>query len=123
MNDIQHANPAEETRKQLIDLFLQRTFNELEQMRRRVPVLIGNEDAAWRELRYFALRTQGTAHSLELGVLSDCAKELAGLAEERFARVNLDAHFLLAVTSAIEMVAIELNALFSAAAHEAKRGG
>jgi hypothetical protein len=45
--------------------------------------------------------------------LSACAKELAALADERFTRATMDARFLLTVTSAIEMVAIELARLLS----------
>jgi hypothetical protein len=101
-----------DARVELIDLFLRRTVAEVEQMRRDVPRLIDGDDGTWRELRLNAQRIGGMAASLELGVLSACAGELAQLAEERFNRANVDAHFLLSVTSAIEMVAIELNELF-----------
>lgn len=101
-----------DARIELVDLFLRRTVAEVEQMRRNVPRLIEGDDAAWRELRLNAQRIGGMAGSLELGVLSACAKELGQLSEERFTRANVDAHFLLSVTSAIEMVAIELNELF-----------
>jgi hypothetical protein len=101
-----------DARSELVELFLRRTIAEVEQMRRNVPRLIDGDDAAWRELRVHAQRIGGMAGSLELGVLSACAKELGQLAEERFTRANVDAHFLLSVTSAIEMVAIELNEQF-----------
>lgn len=100
-------------RRQLIGLFLRRTNIEVEQMRRGVAQLIAGDDAAWRNLRFNAQSISGTAMGLELGVLSACAKELAKLAEERFARASIDAHFLLSVTTAIEMVAIELSVLQS----------
>lgn len=104
---------ADETRRQLTDLFLRRSLTEVEQMRRGVPNLIKGDDAAWREVRFNAQRIMGTASGLQLGILSACAKELAALADERFTRVTMDAHFLLTVTSAIEMVAIELARLLS----------
>ena len=114
MNDVRDREPAADaTRQQLVDLFLRRSVNEVEQMRRGVANLIRGDDAAWREVRFNAQRIMGTASGLQLGVLSACAKELAALAEERFSRASMDAHFLLSVTSAIEMVAIELARLLS----------
>lgn len=113
MNDVREPDGAE-ARTQLIELFLRRTLAEVEQMRRQVPQLIAGDDASWRALRYDAQRIAGTASSLQLDVLSACARELAQLAEERFNRASTDAHFLLSVTSAIEVVAIELNELFGA---------
>ena len=99
-------------RKQLTDLFLRRTQAEVEQMRRAVPALIANDTAAWQELRFHAQRIAGQSEGLDLGVLAACARELAKLADERFSGTTLDANFLLSATSAIEMVAIELNELF-----------
>lgn len=114
MNDVRDPEPgADETRQQLIDLFLRRSLTEVEQMRRGVPALIKGDDAAWREVRFNAQRIAGTASGLQLGILSACAKELAALADERFSRATTDAHFLLTVTSAVEMVAIELVRLSS----------
>jgi hypothetical protein len=114
MNDVRAPEPdTETTRKQLIELFLRRSQTEVEQMRRGVPSLIKGDDAAWREVRFNSQRIAGTASALQLGVLSACAKELSALTEERFSRVTLDAHFLLTVTSAIEMVAIEIARLLS----------
>lgn len=113
MNDARDPeNDADARRKQLIDLFLRRTQAEVEQMRRSVPSLISGDTAAWHQLRFHAQRISGQAGGLDLGVLSACAQELARLADERFTRTELDAHFLLSTTSAIEMVAIELNDLF-----------
>lgn len=81
-------------------------------MRRSVPALIANDTVAWQELRFHAQRIAGQSDGLDLGVLAACARELAKLADERFAGATLDANFLLSATSAIEMVAIELNELF-----------
>jgi hypothetical protein len=112
MNDVRDPDPsADQQRKQLIDLFLKRTLAEVEQMRRNVPRLIGGDLAAWRDLRFDAQRIMGTSRGLELGVLSACASELAALAAERLERTSVDAQFLLAVTTAIEMVAIEISRL------------
>jgi hypothetical protein len=114
MNDVSRSgSPAEEKRKQLIKLFLQRTFDDVEHMRRSVPDLIAGDQAAWQELRFAAQRAASMAKSLELGILAACARELAALAEEKFAGIALDAHFLLGVTSAIEVLAIELDRLGS----------
>jgi hypothetical protein len=114
MNDVRAPEPsADDKRRQLIQLFLQRTSGDVEQMRRNVPQLIAGDAATWQELRFAAQRAAGMAKSLELGILGACAAELAGLAEEKFAGATLDAHFLLAATTAIEMVAIELNRLFA----------
>lgn len=116
MNEVREPESgADVTRQQLTDLFLRRSLNEVEQMRRGVPSLIAGDDAAWREVRFNAQRIAGTATGLQLGILSACARELAALADERFSRVTMDAHFLLTVTSAIEMVAIEVARLLSEA--------
>lgn len=112
MNDVRGAGQsAEVKRKQLIELFLKRTLEDVEHMRRSVPQLIAGDQATWQELRFAAQRAAGMAKSLELGVLGACATELTALANERFSGTALDAHFLLSVTSAIEMVAIELDRL------------
>ena len=114
MNDVRRPEPtADDKRKQLIQLFLQRTLGDVEQMRRNVPQLIAGDAATWQELRFAAQRAKGMATSLELGILAACAAELAGLAEEKFAGGALDAQFLLSATTAIEMVAIEVNRLLS----------
>ncbi len=104
---------AQRKRQQLVDLFLRRTQAEVEQMRRSVPALIANDTVAWQELRFHAQRIAGQSDGLDLGVLAACARELARLAGDRFAGVALDADFLLSTTSAIEMLAIELNEQFS----------
>ena len=82
-------------------------------MRRCVPQLIKGDAATWQEVRFGAQRISATATNLELGILAACAQELASLADERFAGVQLNEQFLLSVTSAIEIVAIELNRLAS----------
>lgn len=113
MNEERDREPsADEKRQQLIKLFLQRTLDDVEQMRRNVPQLIAGDPAVWQELRFAAQRAAGMAKSLELGILAACATELAELADEKFAGTTLDAHFLLSATTAVEMVAIEANRLF-----------
>ncbi|MEJ0085759.1 MAG: hypothetical protein WDO72_08760 [Pseudomonadota bacterium] len=112
MNEVSGSgSTAEEQRKQLVELFLQRTLEDVEHMRRSVPQLIAADQAAWQELRFAARRAGGMAKTLELGLLAACAKELVALADEKFAGKPLDAPFLLAVTSAIEVVGIELERL------------
>jgi hypothetical protein len=112
MNDVRDPDSdAQATRTQLIELFVRRSLSEVEQMRRSVPKLIAGDDATWQVVRFNGQRIAGTAKGLNLGVLAACATELAALAEERFARATLDARFLLSVTSAIEMVGIELTHL------------
>lgn len=112
MNDVHDPMLAvDATRKQLIGPFLKRTLDEVEQMRRDVPELIRGDIVAWQELRFFAQRIARTSTGLDLGVLNACSRELASLAEEKFTRTKLDAHFLLATTTAIEVIALELNRL------------
>jgi len=103
---------ADDKRKQLIRLFLQRTLGDVEQMRRTVPQLIAGDPATWQELRFASQRAAGMAGGLELGVLAACCVELAGLADQKFAGAPLDAELLLATTTAIEVVAIEINQQF-----------
>jgi hypothetical protein len=109
MNDVHEPEGSESRKRELVDLFLSRTLSDVEQMRRNVPRLVGGDDAAWRELKFHAQRICGVAQGLDLGLLSACARELGQLAEERFSRASVDAHFLLSVTTAIEMLAIELS--------------
>lgn len=115
MNDVRPTDPgATDRRDQLRKQFIQRSLDEIDQMRRCVPQLIKGDAATWQEVRFGAQRIATTATSLELGVLAACAQELARLTDERFAGAKLDEQFLLAVTTGIEMVAIELNQLAAA---------
>jgi len=62
MNDIYKlVPPTVANRKELVDLFLRRTQDEVEQMRRNVPALIRGDVAAWQEVRFCAQRICGTA--------------------------------------------------------------
>jgi hypothetical protein len=111
MNEVRDSGSTTEKKRQLVDLFLQRTLEDVEHMRRSVPQLIAGDQAAWQELRFTAQRAASMAKNLELGVLGACAKELASLANEKFAGAALDAQFLLGITSAIDMVALEVERL------------
>jgi hypothetical protein len=114
MNDAHDpSDDAETQRKQFVDLFLRRTQAEVEQMRRNVAALVANDTVAWQEMRFHAQRIASQADTLNLGVLGACARELARLSDERFAGAKLDADFLLSTTSAIEVVALELQELSS----------
>jgi hypothetical protein len=114
MNDVRASDPgAAARRQQLTEEFVERSLVEVDQMRQCVPQLLRGDAATWQEVRFAAQRIAATAESLELGVLCACAQELAKLTDERFAGANLNEHFLLSVTSGIEMVAIELNQLAS----------
>ena len=113
MNEVHGSGSTPEKKQQLIALFLQRTLDDVEHARRSVPELIAADQAAWQELRFAAQRAASMAKTLELGVLESCARELAMLANEKFAGRALDADFLLTVTSAIEVVGIELERLLS----------
>jgi hypothetical protein len=112
MEDTGDTNPGLAAQSGLLrKQFIERSLDEVDQMRRCVPQLIKGDAATWQEVRFGAQRIAATAASLELGVLAACAQELAKLTDERFAGAKLDANFLLSVTSGIEMVAIELNDL------------
>jgi hypothetical protein len=112
MEDTGDTNPGLAAQSGMLrKQFIERSLDEVDQMRRCVPQLIKGDAATWQEVRFGAQRIAATAASLELGVLAACAQELAKLTDERFAGAKLDANFLLSVTSGIEMVAIELNDL------------
>jgi hypothetical protein len=112
MNAVREPDPvAEAQREQLTAQFVARSLDEVEQMRRCVPQLIKGDPATWQEVRFCAQRMGALAHSLELGVLAACARELAALTDERFAGAKLNEMFLVSVTTAIEAVALELNEL------------
>jgi hypothetical protein len=110
MNDIRAKEDAAE-RTQLIGQFLERSLDEVEQMRRSVPQLIKGDAATWQEVRFCAQRMSTNARQFELGVLAACAHELARITDEKFAGAKLDENFLLTATTAIETVALELNQL------------
>ena len=112
MKDIRDTDPGAAAARELLrKQFIERSLDEIDQMRRSVPLLIKGDAATWQEVRFAAQRIAATATSLELGVLAACAQELAKLTDERFAGAKLDANFLLSVTSGIEVLAIELNDL------------
>jgi hypothetical protein len=112
MKDVRDSDPgAAARREQLQKEFIERSLVEVDQMRSSVPQLIRGDAATWQEVRFGAQRIAATAASFELGLLSACAAELAKLTDERFAGASLNEHFLLSVTSGIEMVAIELDHL------------
>jgi hypothetical protein len=112
MNDVAESEQeAQERQRQLTDLFLQRSLAEVERMRRSVSNLVTGDASSWEELRYCARHMAGSAEGLRLGTLAAHARTLAELGDRKFAGVALDAHFLLSVTSAIEVVAIELHQL------------
>jgi hypothetical protein len=114
MNDVRESDPGAAARRELLrKQFIERSLDEIDQMRRCVPQLIRDDAATWQEVRFGAQRMAAMATSLELGVLAACAQELASLTDERFAGAQLNEHFLLSVTSGIEMVALELNELAS----------
>lgn len=114
MKDVRDSNPgAAATGDLLRKQFIARSLDEIDHMRRCIPQLIKGDAATWQEVRFSAQRITSTATSLELGVLAACARELVALTDERFAGVQLNEHFLLSVTSGIEILAIELNQLAS----------
>jgi hypothetical protein len=102
-----------DARIQLTELFLRRTRAEVEQMRRNVPRLIEGNDDAWRELQVNARRISSMAAGLEMNLLSTFSRNLFELADRKPAHVSADTQFLLSLTGAIEMVAMELNKLFA----------
>lgn len=110
MNEVRDSTSAAE-RAKLIEQFLERSLDEVEQMRRAVPQLIKGDAATWQEVRFCAQRMSTHAKRLEFGVLAACAHELARITDEKFAGAKLDEHFLLSATTAIETVALELNQL------------
>ena len=112
MKDIRDTDPGAAAARELLrKQFIERSLDEIDQMRRSVPQLIKGDAATWQEVRFGAQRIAATAASLELGVLAACAQELAKLTDERFAGAKLDEHFLLSATTSVEMVAIELGEL------------
>src|SRR5262245_10598540 len=103
MNDIRKpGGDAAAGRDELIGQFLERSMDEVEQMRRSVPQLIKGDAATWQEVRFCAQRMSASAKQLELGVLGACAHELARLTDEKFAGAKLDEAFLMTSTTAIE---------------------
>ena len=113
MNDIRDNNQGA-GREALIEQFLERSLDEVEQMRRSVPQLIRGDAATWQEVRFCAQRMSASAKLLDLGVLGACAGELARIADEKFAGAKLDENFLVVATTAIETVALELSQLVAA---------
>jgi hypothetical protein len=80
-------------------------------MRSMLPELEAGQAAAWERLENIAHNLAARSQLLKLGVLNACARELQQLVEERQRGGTLDTFFLQCVSSAVETIALEVDAL------------
>jgi hypothetical protein len=73
--------------------------------------LEAGDAAAWGEIQILAHNIAARALTLKLGLLNACARELENLADEKLAGAAVDAFFMQCMSSGIETIALEIEAL------------
>jgi HPt (histidine-containing phosphotransfer) domain-containing protein len=111
VSDPRERETAEAKRKQLIVEFLRNSADDVERMRALATPLRAGEQAAWSELRSLAHNMAAGAATHRLGVLASCARELENLCAEIAPDALPSAFQLHCVSSAIEALALEVEAL------------
>jgi hypothetical protein len=97
--------------RQQLDEFLADASQDVGRMRSLIPDLEAGERGAWDRLENIVHNLAARSQILKLGVLNACARELQQLVEERQKGGALDTFFRQCVSSAIETIALELDAL------------
>jgi hypothetical protein len=94
-----------------LDEFLADAGKDVARMRGLIPDLEAGQADAWERLENIGHNLAARSQILKLGVLNACARELQHLVEERRRGGALDTFFLQCVNSAIETLALEIDAL------------
>jgi hypothetical protein len=112
MADLRARETVERERnRQQLDELLGDASQDVGRMRGMIPELEAGDPAAWRRLENIAHNLAARSQVLKLGVLNACVRELQRLVAERQAGGALDRFFLQCVSSAVETLAIEIDAL------------
>lgn len=98
-------------RERLVREFLDDATRDLQRMRGLAVRLEANYAVAWGEVQNLAHNIAARAATLKFGLLNACARELENLADENLAGAPVDAFFMQCSSSAIETIALEIDAL------------
>lgn len=112
MADLRDRETVERERHRLqVDEFLGDARQDVVRMRGMMPDLEADDAAAWTRLQNLAHNLNARSQILKLGILNACARELQQLVEQRQSGAPPDGFFMQCVNSAIETLALEIEAL------------
>ena len=112
MADLRERETVERERHRLqVDEFLGDARQDVARMRGMLPDLEADDAAAWTRLQNLAHNLNARSQILRLGILNACARELQQLVEQRQSGASADGFFMQCVNSAIETLALEIEAL------------
>ena len=97
--------------RQQLDEFLGDAGQDVGRMRGMIFEVEAGETATWERFENIAHNLVARSGILKLGVMNACARELQQLVAERQKTGTLDAFFLQCLSSAIETIALEVDAL------------
>jgi hypothetical protein len=100
-----------ERQRQQLEEFLGHAGQDVGRMRGMVFELEAGETATWERLENLVHNLAARSQILKLGVLYACARELQQLLVERQKGAALDAFFFQCLSSAIETLALEIDAI------------
>ena len=107
----ERENSERVARERQLREFLDDATRDLQRTRGLAARLEANDAAAWGEVQNLAHNIAARALTLKLGLLNACARELENLADENLAGTPADAFFMQCTSSAIETIALEIEAL------------
>jgi hypothetical protein len=107
----ERENSERASRERQVREFLDDATRDLQRTRGLAVRLEANDAAAWGEVQNLAHNIAARAFTLKLGLLNACARELENLADENLAGAPVDAFFMQCTSSAIETIALEVEAL------------
>lgn len=100
-----------ERHRHQLDEFLADAAQDVGRMRGMVFELEAGETATWERLENIVHNLAARSGILKLGVMNACARELQQLVDERQRGGALDPFFVQCLSSAIETLALEIDAL------------
>jgi len=112
MADLRDRETVERERHRIqVEEFLGDARQDVARLRSMVPELEAGDLATWARLQTIAHNLAARSQILKLGILNACARELQQLVDERQKGAAIDNFFLQCVNSAIETLALEIEAL------------
>jgi len=112
MADLRDRETVERERHRIqVEEFLGDARQDVARLRGLVPELEAGDLATWARLQTIAHNLAARSQILKLGILNACARELQQLVDERQKGAAVDNFFLQCVNSAIETLALEIEAL------------
>jgi HPt (histidine-containing phosphotransfer) domain-containing protein len=107
----ERENSDRAARDRQVREFLEDATRDLQRMRGLAVRLEASHSVAWSEVQNLAHNLAARAATLKLGLLNACARELESLADEKLSGTPADAFMMQCVSSAIETIALEIEAL------------